>query len=65
MGLYDGPLLRWLEREWPKHSELKLDLGKCCLRFKKLDQIPYALVGELARQMTPEDWISVYESARQ
>jgi len=65
MGLYDGPLKSWLEHEWPRHTELKLDLGKCCLRFKKLDQIPYALVGKLAGKMTPEDWISVYESARQ
>lgn len=65
MGLYEGPLLSWLEREWPRHTDAKLDLGKCCLRFKKLDQIPYALVGKLATKLTPEAWISVYERARQ
>jgi len=65
MGLYDGPLLSWLEHEWPRHTDAKLDLGKCCLRFKKFDQIPYGLVEKLAAKMTPEDWIGVYESARQ
>ena len=63
MGLYDGPLLAWLKAEWPKHTEAKLDLGKCCLRLKKLDQIPYDLIGELAGKMTPRHWIRVYETA--
>jgi hypothetical protein len=61
MALYDGPLLEWLKREWPKHTEAKLDLGKCCLRFRKLDQIPYALIGELAKKITPAQWIKIYE----
>ena len=65
LGLYDGPLLAWLKDEWPKHTEAKLDLGKACLRFKKPEQIPYALIGELAKKMTPEQWIRSYESARQ
>jgi hypothetical protein len=64
MGLYDGPLLSWLEAEWPKHTAAKLDLGKCCLRFRRLDTIPYPLVGELATKMTPREWIGIYEAAR-
>ena len=64
MGLYDGPLLDWLESEWPKHSDAKLDLGKCCLRFKKLDQIPYALIGKLAAKLTPRQWVKTYEASR-
>jgi hypothetical protein len=64
MGLYDGPLLTWFEAEWPKHTAAKLDLGKSCLRLKKPDQIPYALIGELAKKMTPAQWIRVYETAR-
>jgi hypothetical protein len=63
MGLYDGPLLKWLAAEWPKHTEAKLDLGKCCLRFKKLDQIPYALIGKLAKKVAPSVWIKTYEKA--
>ncbi len=63
LGLYDRALLAWLEREWPKHTEAKLDLGKCCLRFRRLDQIPYDLIGELAAKMTPQQWIAVYQRA--
>lgn len=64
MGLYDAKLLTWLEREWPKHTEAKLDLGKCCLRLKKLELVPYDLIGKLAKKMTPQQWIRVYEASR-
>ena len=36
-------------------------MGKSCIRFKKMDQIPYKLIGELASKMTPKDWIEIYE----
>ena len=63
IGLYAGPLLDWLKAEWPKRTTAKLDLGKCCLRFRKLDDIPYDLIAELAARMTPTEWISAYQSA--
>jgi len=64
MGLYaDKNLLDWFVAEFPKHSKAKLDMGKSCLRFKKVDQIPYALIGELASKMTVKDWIDMYEKA--
>lgn len=62
MGLYaDEKLLAWFISEYPKHSKSKLDIGKSCIRFKKPDQIPYKLVGELTRKMSVEEWIGVYE----
>ena len=62
-GVYtDKELLDWFVSEYPKHSERKLDMGKSCIRFKKIDQIPYDLIGELAGKMTVEDWIGVYEA---
>ena len=62
MGLYaDKDLLNWFLAEFPKHSKAKLDMGKSCLRFKKVDQIPYALIGELASKMNVQDWIEMYE----
>lgn len=64
MGLYDGPLLEWFKAEWPKHTTAKLDLGKVCLRLRKLDAIAYDLIGSLARRMTPRQWIALYEAAR-
>ncbi|MFZ1701704.1 MAG: DUF1801 domain-containing protein [Pyrinomonadaceae bacterium] len=63
MGLY-GPLLEWLRSEWPKHSTRKLDMGKCCLRFKKIDDIPVGLIGDLCTKMNPHEWIELYEKAK-
>ncbi len=63
MGIYGSPkLLKWFTDEYPKHSKAKLDMGKSCIRFKKPDQIPYKLIGELAAKITPEKWIEIYES---
>lgn len=63
MGIYANPeLLKWFTDEFPKHSKLKLDMGKGCLRFKNVNQIPYALIGELASKIEVADWISLYES---
>jgi hypothetical protein len=62
MGIYaDQKLLDWFVNEFPKHSKLKLDMGKSCVRFKKTEHIPYELIGELMRKMTPQDWIALYE----
>ena len=63
MGLYAKPeLLEWFTTEYPKHVKTKLDMGKSCIRFKKPENIPYELLAELFRKMTPQDWIEVYES---
>lgn len=62
MGIYaDGKLLEWFIQEFPKHCNSKLDMGKSCVRFKKMQDIPFALLGELSGKMTPEDWINTYE----
>jgi uncharacterized protein YdhG (YjbR/CyaY superfamily) len=62
MNLYaNESLMEWFITEYPKHSKVKLDIGKSCMRFKKLDQIPYELIGELAQKITVEEWIKTYE----
>ena len=62
MGIYaDKGLFDWFMAEYPKHSTAKLDMGKSCMRFKKMGDIPIALIGELATKMTPQDWIACYE----
>lgn len=62
MGIYSDPrLLEWFIAEYPKHSSQKLDMGKSCIRFKKWDQIPFALMGELMKKMTVKEWIEIYE----
>ena len=63
MGIYSDPkLLEWFVAEYPKHSKQKLDMGKSCVRFKKFDEIPYQLIGELMKKMSVKEWIFLYES---
>ena len=63
MGIYSDPkLLKWFTDEYPNYVKTKLDMGKSCIRFKKMDQIPYKLLGELASKMTADEWIERYES---
>lgn len=64
MGIYaKQELYDWFVTEYPKHNKRKLDMGKSCMRFKNMDDIPYKLIGELASKVTVQDWISIYESA--
>jgi hypothetical protein len=64
MGIYSNPqLLQWFVKEYSKHSDAKLDMGKSCIRFKKIDKIPYQLIGELMAKITVKEWIEKYESA--
>lgn len=64
MGIYSQPELHdWFINTWPNHSSRKLDMGKSCVRLKKIDEIPYELIGELTSKMTPEKWIDIYEAA--
>jgi uncharacterized protein YdhG (YjbR/CyaY superfamily) len=62
MGLYADPKLNdWFVNQYPKHSKYKLDMGKSCIRFKKINDIPYDLIAQLAQKMTVKDWINLYE----
>lgn len=62
MGIYAKPeLLNWFVEEFPKYSKRKLDMGKSCIRFKKMEDIPFDLIGELCKKVDVEEWISIYE----
>ncbi len=64
MGIYANKNLEsWFVSEYPKHVKTKLDMGKSCIRFKKMDDIPFDFIGELAAKVSVEDWISNYEKA--
>jgi uncharacterized protein YdhG (YjbR/CyaY superfamily) len=63
MGIYsDSKLMDWFTKEFAKQVPSKLDMGKSCVRFKKMEHIPYKLIGELASRMSVKDWITTYES---
>jgi hypothetical protein len=62
MCVYGSSTLHeWFANEYPKHSKGKLDMGKACIRFKKMDDIPYELIGQLASKFTPQQWIDICE----
>ncbi len=62
MGIYAQPkLLEWFQDEWKVYSTKKLDMGKSCIRFKKPEDVPLDLIGELATKLTPQQWIEIYE----
>ena len=64
MGIYaKKELLDWFVKEYTKYCKYKLDMGKSCIRFKKMDDIPFDLIGELASKMTVNEWINTYNSA--
>ena len=63
MAIYSDPkLLKWFTDEYVKAGVGKLDMGKSCIRFKKLDDIPYKLIGELMEKMSVKEWINIYET---
>lgn len=63
MGIYATPaLMEWFVAEYPKHNKRKLDMGKSCIRFKKVEEIPYALIEELVQKMSVEEWVHIYEA---
>jgi uncharacterized protein YdhG (YjbR/CyaY superfamily) len=62
MGIYaNEELLNWFTTEYPKHCKTKLDMGKSCIRFKKMDDIPFDLIKELVQKVSVQDWIETYE----
>ncbi|WP_291754215.1 DUF1801 domain-containing protein [Lysinibacillus sp. UBA5990] len=65
MGIYaDQALLSWFQEEYARRVLTKLNMGKSCIRFTSTKHIPFDLISELAAKMTPAEWISHYEGAK-
>jgi hypothetical protein len=61
MGLYMSPgLTDWFQSEWIKAGK-KLDMGKACVRFKKVDALALDVLGEALRRLPVADYIRIYE----
>lgn len=66
MGIYgDHDLLSWFQKAYEALGIGKLDMGKSCIRFKKMDRIPLNLIAELCKKITPAQYIKQYEAGRQ
>ena len=55
---------QWLRDEFAKAGK-KLDMGKSCLRFKKLDDLPLAVIGKVIASTPPAELIARHEKARE
>jgi hypothetical protein len=55
---------KWFQQAWKKTGK-KLDMGKSCVRFKKLEDLALDVIGEAIRRVPAKKYIYVYESARQ
>lgn len=63
MGIYgDSDLMNWFVGEFPNYSKSKLDMGKSCIRFKKMNDIPFELIGKLVKKMSVAEWVNQYET---
>ncbi len=64
MCIYGHEVLRsWFEKAWAKAGK-KLDMGKSCVRFKKLDDLALDVIGEAIRRVPARKYIEYVESAR-
>ncbi len=62
MGMYATPAIaEWFKKEYAARCKYKIDMGKSCVRLKKLEDIPYDLIGELFQKMSMQEWIDLYE----
>jgi hypothetical protein len=62
MGIYaNKELSDWFITEYKSIIGKKPDMGKSCIRFKKMQEIPFDLIAELCLKITPQDWIQTYE----
>ena len=61
LGPYlDPALARWLADAFARAGK-RLDMGKSCLRFKKLDDLPLDAIGELVGKMSVAAYLKRYE----
>lgn len=64
MGVYADPkTTEWFHKKY-KESGKKLDMGKSCVHFRKLDDLPLELIGETIRLYSVEDYLQRYEASR-
>ena len=53
---------KWLREAWAKSGK-KLDMGKSCIRFKKLQDVPLDVVGAAIKKVSVNKWVAIYEAA--
>ncbi len=69
MGLYVGSNeaenddVTWFREAWAASGKKKLDMGKACVKFKKLDDIPLDVIGQAIKRMPAARYIALYQKS--
>jgi uncharacterized protein YdhG (YjbR/CyaY superfamily) len=64
MSVYGDPkLAAWMKEQFAARGK-KLDMGKSCIRFKKLDDLPLDVIGDVLSRVSVADYIKRVDSAR-
>jgi uncharacterized protein YdhG (YjbR/CyaY superfamily) len=64
MAVYgDKKLYSWFQKEYKKTGK-KMDMGKSCVRFKTLKDVPLELIGKVINRMSVAQFINQYEALR-
>lgn len=53
--------LKWFATEWAK-TGLKLDMGKCCIRFRRSEEMALDVIAALLQRVTAEAYVEHYEA---
>ena len=64
MGAYADPAQRKALADAFRKAGKKLDMGKSCLRFKKLDDLPLEAIGKVIASLPPKAMIALAEASR-
>jgi Domain of unknown function (DU1801) len=59
----DPEVRDWFESEFRKTGK-KLDMGKSCLLFRRLDDLPLDVIGEAIARTSPDEFIGMFDDAR-
>ncbi len=63
-NVYGDPALRARFEEGFRKAGKKLDMGKSCVRFKKLDDVPLAVIGDAVAATPMADFVAFAKSVR-
>lgn len=59
----DQTVEKWFKQEYTTSGK-KLDMGKSCIRFKKMTDLPLPLIGKVVKLTPVKDYIAMYEKNR-
>lgn len=64
MSIYADPkTLKWFQDAFKKSGK-KLDMGKSCVHFKTVEDLPLDVIGKAIALLAPEEFVAMYEKAR-